>query len=302
MTATYKACEKRWKGFMAEELLHSPTIIDPRNLSKEQKMKVRRVGSWRWTLENEERPVLAFDNFATTRHGFHVIPSALDEKTQLQFAHACLTEFPEVPHLTNMHQQNQQVSNIWQKARRSHPQNPAESPLLAKLCWAALGYHYDWTARKYHRYRYSPVPELLQQLGVRCAAACGMTLAVEAIIVNYYKMKSSMGGHRDDVEYTMDHPVVSLSLGSPCLFLLGGHTKDEVPLEILLRSGDVVIMGGASRTCYHGVARVLPSPFEVESNTLKALVQSDDDAKEYEAILNYLSSQRINLNVRQVYP
>jgi alkylated DNA repair dioxygenase AlkB len=30
-----------------------------------------------------------------------------------------------------------------------------------------------------------------------------------------------MGGHVDDAERTYDHPVVSLSIGCPCIFLLG---------------------------------------------------------------------------------
>ncbi|KAH7488106.1 hypothetical protein KRP22_009254 [Phytophthora ramorum] len=300
MTAAYKASEKRWKRATDEDLQHDATLLDPRSLSEDQQAKVRCVGSWKWGLEDEERPVLAFDGFGASHRGFCVIPNALDGKMQLQFAHACLTEFAEEPHVTNMHLQKQQVSEIWRKASEAHPQNPAESPLLTKLCWAASGYHYDWTARRYYKDSFSPVPELLQQLGARCASACGMAMAAEAVIVNYYKQKSSMGGHLDDVEYTMDHPVVSLSLGCRCVFLMGGHTKDEPPLEVLLRSGDIAIMGGASRTCYHGVARVLPTPFSEEFDTLP---QSDDDEREeYEAVRTYLSTQRININVRQVYP
>lgn len=201
-----------------------------------------------------------------------------------------------------MHLQKQQVVDIWHKACESHPKDPAESPLLLKLCWAALGYHYDWTARKYYKDSFSPVPGVLQQLGTKCAAACGMTLTAEAVIVNYYKTKSSMGGHQDDVEYTMDYPVVSLSLGSRCVFLLGGHRKDDPPLELLLRSGDIVVMGGASRTCYHGVACVLPTPFSIASEDVDALFHDEEDRKEYEAVRKYLSSQRININMRQVYP
>ncbi|EGZ30106.1 hypothetical protein PHYSODRAFT_470275 [Phytophthora sojae] len=302
MAAAYKASEKRWKRATDEDLRNDEALVDPRNLSKEQQAKVQRVGSWKWGPEDKERPVLAFDDFVASHRGFYVIPNAIDTKTQLQFAHACLTEFTEEPHVTNMHLQNQQETDIWRKARGSHPKDPAASPLLSKLCWAASGYHYDWTARKYYRHSFSAVPELLQQLGSRCAAACGMSLSAEAVIVNFYKSKSSMGGHLDDVEYTMDHPVVSLSLGSRCVFLMGGHTKDELPLEILLRSGDIAIMGGESRTCYHGVARVLPTPFDVPSDDFDALLQSEDDREEYEAVRTYLSTQRININVRQVYP
>jgi alkylated DNA repair protein alkB family protein 1 len=324
--AAYKASEKRWKRLAEEELLQDPELLDPRNLSEAQQVRVRRVGTWRWAPEDEERPVLSFDDFGASHRGFCVIPNALSPATQLQFAHACLyvplsargvqakcspllvsssssscrTEFAEEPHVTNMHQQQQQVQGIWRRACESHPTDPAQSPLLAKLCWAASGYHYDWTARKYYKDSFSTVPEMLQQLGARCAAACGMTLEAEAVIVNYYKHKSTMGGHLDDVEYTMDHPVVSLSLGSRCVFLMGGHTKDEPPLEVLLRSGDVAVMGGASRTCYHGVARVLPTPFSEAE--LGALPEREAEREKYEAVRTYLSTQRININVRQVYP
>ncbi|KAG1693421.1 hypothetical protein DVH05_023506 [Phytophthora capsici] len=302
VVAAYKASEKRWKRATDEDLLHDTALLDPRNLSKEQQSKVRRIGSWKWGPEDEERPVLAFDDFGAAHCGFCVIPNALDVSAQLQFARACLTEFAEEPHVTNMHLQNQQVAGIWHKARESHPQDPAQSPLLSKLCWAASGYHYDWTARRYYKESFSAVPELLQQLGDRCATACGMKLTAEAVIVNYYKTKSAMGGHLDDVEYTMGHPVVSVSLGSRCVFLMGGHTKDEPPLEILLRSGDIAIMGGASRTCYHGVARVFPTPFSTENEDLLQNSGNCEDRADYEAVRAYLGSQRININVRQVYP
>lgn len=38
---------------------------------------------------------------------------------------------------------------------------------------------------------------------------------------------------------------------------LGGRTRDEKPRAILLRSGDVVVMGRASRLLYHGIPRIL---------------------------------------------
>uniref|UniRef100_M4BZP2 Fe2OG dioxygenase domain-containing protein n=1 Tax=Hyaloperonospora arabidopsidis (strain Emoy2) TaxID=559515 RepID=M4BZP2_HYAAE len=302
MVSTFKASEKRWKRATSADLLSDPALVDPRNLSDEQKAKVQCIGSWTWKDEDEERPVLAFDNFGASHCGFCVIPNALNAKTQLKMARSCLTEFAEEPHVTNMHLLHQNGPDIWHKARVSHPQDPAQSLLLSKLCWAALGYHYDWTARKYDKNSFSLVPEVLQELGRKCAAVCDMTLTAEAVIVNFYKMKSSMGGHLDDVEYTMDHPVVSVSLGSQCVFLMGGQGKDEPPLPVLLRSGDIAIMGGVSRTCYHGVARVLPTPFTIAIEDLDKLCRDEKDRAEHEAIRTYLSTQRININVRQVYP
>ncbi|RLN62880.1 hypothetical protein BBJ29_002693 [Phytophthora kernoviae] len=301
MTA-YKASEKRWKRASDKDFLQDDKLIDPHNLSKEQEAKVQRVGTWKWHEDDVERPVLAFDAFGPSHRGFCVIPGALNATTQLQFAHACLNEYTEEPHVTNMHLQNQQVKAVWQKARDSHPHDPTASPQLGKLHWAASGYHYDWTARKYYKDSFSPVPALLEQLATKCATVCGMALAAEAVIVNYYKLKSTMGGHLDDVEYTMDHPVVSLSLGSRCVFLMGGRTKEEPPLELLLRSGDIAIMGGESRCCYHGVARVLPTLFVMPSEELNAFAQGENSREEYEAVQAYLSTQRVNINIRQVYP
>ena len=41
--------------------------------------------------------------------------------------------------------------------------------------------------------------------------------------MNFYRcgQHSTMGGHRDDLELTMDAPVVSMSFGSTAVFLLG---------------------------------------------------------------------------------
>ena len=47
------------------------------------------------------------------------------------------------------------------------------------------------------------------------------------------------------------------SLGQSAVFLLGGLRIDEKPTALLIRSGDVVIMSGVSRLCYHGVPRIL---------------------------------------------
>mmetsp|Transcript_22362 Transcript_22362/g.33036 ORF Transcript_22362/g.33036 Transcript_22362/m.33036 type:complete len:514 (-) Transcript_22362:600-2141(-) len=84
--------------------------------------------------------------------------------------------------------------------------------------------------------------------------------AASASIVNYYSLKSNMGGHRDDLELDFTQPVVSISLGLPAIFLLGGDTKDCEPVvPILVRPGDVYLLAGDSRLCYHGMARVITS-------------------------------------------
>jgi alkylated DNA repair dioxygenase AlkB len=88
-----------------------------------------------------------------------------------------------------------------------------------------------------------------------------VTIEPEASIVNYFPAGTTMGGHVDDAELTYEHPVVSLSLGKSCVFLIGGLTKDAAaPLAMVLRSGYVLLLHGESRLRMHGVAKVFPCP------------------------------------------
>jgi alkylated DNA repair protein alkB family protein 1 len=41
------------------------------------------------------------------------------------------------------------------------------------------------------------------------------------------------------------------------VFLLGGLSVDEKPVAMFIHSGDIVIMSGVSRLCYHGIPRIL---------------------------------------------
>jgi alkylated DNA repair protein alkB family protein 1 len=80
----------------------------------------------------------------------------------------------------------------------------------------------------------------------------------DAALVNYYRSGDTLGGHKDDVERDMSQPIVSISLGCPAVFLMGGESRDVDPTPLLLRSGDVLVLGGPARRCFHGVPRVLP--------------------------------------------
>lgn len=77
-------------------------------------------------------------------------------------------------------------------------------------------------------------------------------MVCEAGIVNYYSRRGFMGGHKDDLEYTFTAPVVSISLGCACVFLLGGEDAGVEPVSVLLKSGDVMVMGGDARLAMHG--------------------------------------------------
>jgi alkylated DNA repair protein (DNA oxidative demethylase) len=79
----------------------------------------------------------------------------------------------------------------------------------------------------------------------------------EACLVNFYRQGAKMGLHRDEDEEDFSAPVVSVSLGDTAVFRIGGSERGGKTATLKLSSGDVLVMGGASRLCYHGIDRVL---------------------------------------------
>lgn len=79
----------------------------------------------------------------------------------------------------------------------------------------------------------------------------------EACLVNHYREGAKMGLHRDEDEEDFSAPVVSISLGDTAIFRIGGLERAGKTETLKLSSGDVLVMGGASRLRYHGIDRVL---------------------------------------------
>jgi len=79
----------------------------------------------------------------------------------------------------------------------------------------------------------------------------------EACLVNFYAGGTKMGLHQDRDEEDFAAPVVSISLGDTAVFRIGGTERGGKTETIKLSSGDVLVMGGPSRLCFHGIDRVL---------------------------------------------
>ena len=126
--------------------------------------------------------------------------------------------------------------------------------------FGALG----WVTDKMGGYRYeaqhpktgNPWPELPQALLDLWYATTDYPAPPEACLINWYREGSKMGLHVDNDEHDLQAPVVSVSLGDPALFRLGGHKRGGKTYGIKLLSGDVVVLAGAARLCYHGVSKV----------------------------------------------
>lgn len=123
-----------------------------------------------------------------------------------------------------------------------------------------------WVTDKEGGYRYQathpetgepwpPIPEPLLELW---RSVAGVDYFPEACLINFYDDKSRMGLHQDRDEKKLDAPVVSVSLGDSCLFRIGGSNRKDPTRSFRLESGDVLVLGGASRLCFHGVDRTYP--------------------------------------------
>ena len=228
-------------------------------------------------------------------------------------------------------QKSQQQHRQTKKAKKGHHKvdnryvgsTKRRPKTLEKLSWATMGLHYDWTERSYNQQHKSPMPHLIGTLSrlfadtvasvstnpinnidMSTAPSSPPTPTIpsdfvpSAAIVNYYNTKSTMGAHRDDLEEALDQPIISISVGLPAIFVLGGLSRDDddrddndddanrpstasspqkapVVTSILIRPGDVVIMSGPSRLRYHAMARVLPKEAATKLPTVNNMVPAD---------------------------
>eukprot|EP00850_Spirogloea_muscicola_P001282 SM000004S15152 [mRNA] locus=s4:1548564:1551656:+ [translate_table: standard] len=174
--------------------------------------------------------------------------------------------------------------------------------LLRRLRWATVGIQFDWSNRQYdHTMPHRPIHKGLAALAAKLARPAlppGSTFRAEAAIVNYYSEGDMLGGHLDDMEADLSLPIVSISLGCTGVFLLGGPSREDRPLAMLLRSGDVVLMAGPARLCYHGLPRIFSGGGSSKEALLPALLEELQKPGMW-PVADYIHSARININIRQ---
>jgi DNA oxidative demethylase len=98
------------------------------------------------------------------------------------------------------------------------------------------------------------MPALFRDLAARAAAAAGFAdYAPDSCLINRYAPGSRLTLHQDRNERDFAHPIVSVSLGLPAIFLFGGLRRADRPQRLRLDSGDVAVWGGPARLAFHGV-------------------------------------------------
>jgi DNA oxidative demethylase len=76
------------------------------------------------------------------------------------------------------------------------------------------------------------------------------------LLINYYDADARLGMHQDRGESSLEHPVVSISLGDDAVFAVGGLTRKDPVQRFAVRSGDLIWFGGPSRLVFHAVERI----------------------------------------------
>jgi alkylated DNA repair protein (DNA oxidative demethylase) len=124
------------------------------------------------------------------------------------------------------------------------------------LGWLSDKAGYRYAGR--HPVTGAPWPPIPPRLLALWDALTGYPAPPECCLINRYRAGARMGQHQDRDEAAREAPVLSVSLGDSALFRVGGPRRRDPSRSFVLESGDVVVLGGASRMFFHGIDRVLP--------------------------------------------
>jgi DNA oxidative demethylase len=117
------------------------------------------------------------------------------------------------------------------------------------------GYRYDDKDRQELLPRAWPaMPHRFKKIASDAAQAVGWEyVAPDACLVNRYENGAGMGLHQDKDENDLTNPIVSVSIGASCKFIVGGFARQNPSRSITLNDGDVLIWGKTARLVFHGV-------------------------------------------------
>lgn len=140
------------------------------------------------------------------------------------------------------------------------PVTPYGKPMRVKMTSAGA---FGWVSDR-RGYRYSdrhpagsPWPAIPEAVLSIWKAVAECARLPECCLVNFYGEGVRMGLHQDRDETDFSCPVLSVSLGDEALFRIGGPSRSDPTRSLWLRSGDVAVMGGASRLAFHGIDRIV---------------------------------------------
>jgi alkylated DNA repair protein (DNA oxidative demethylase) len=154
------------------------------------------------------------------------------------------------------------VESILAEAPLHHAQTPSGLPMgvMVSDCGNPEAFRRRWDPLNAEVKKMWPaMPRVLLEFALRCAVRSGFPqFKPDACHLNRYQAGTKLGLHQDRHECDMSQPIVSVSLGLECVFLLGGLQRTDRVKRMLLEHGDVVVWGGPSRMRFHGVLPLKP--------------------------------------------
>lgn len=159
-------------------------------------------------------------------------------------------------------QQRELLNDLREVARIAPPFSPMTGwgkPMSVQI--TAAGRFCWFSDRKGYRYI-----ETHPQTGAAFPAIPALALAAwrrfetrvdpDCCLINHYREGARMGLHQDRDEADFGYPVVSISLGDPALFRIGGTERKAPTRSFWLGSGDVMALEGDKRLAFHGIDRI----------------------------------------------
>jgi alkylated DNA repair protein (DNA oxidative demethylase) len=154
------------------------------------------------------------------------------------------------------------VERILAAAPLHHATTPSGLPMSVMVsdCGTPEAFRRRWDPQNPSVQRmWPPMPRVLVDFAIRCAMRSGFPqFRPDTCHINRYQAGTKLGIHQDRHEFDLYQPIVSLSLGLECIFLLGGFQRIDKTKRILLEHGDVIVWGGPSRMRFHGVQPLKP--------------------------------------------
>jgi DNA oxidative demethylase len=125
-----------------------------------------------------------------------------------------------------------------------------------------------WSDRRGYRYEplnpstgkpWPPIPASFLAIALKTIANTPWPgFEPDACLINFYEPGAKMGLHQDRDERDFSQPIVTVCLGDDADFLMGGAKRSDKTTAFVVKSGDVMVMGGECRLHYHGVRKIYP--------------------------------------------
>jgi alkylated DNA repair protein (DNA oxidative demethylase) len=166
---------------------------------------------------------------------------------------------------------DQKIYNLIKQVTKTAPLRQMITPSGKKMAIAITNIgQYGWVSdqRGYGYSKSDPltgknwpaIPLYLSKIASDAAFLAGFEgFMPDSCLINRYEAGCKLGSHQDADEIDCTQPIVSISLGISAIFQNFGKSRSGKSLNIDLKHGDILVFGGAARSNFHGVKKIIRS-------------------------------------------